>query len=216
MEHNPESELSGKIRSIECQPVLWRKHEVWSAIPDNIRPVKKRSHIYQYAAAVVVFMFAHVYPLDHAPRTVASTSAHNPTMPIAEPLAEKSSTALDSTKTDVDQLTYESTVQQVRTATEQVTVDTPTNKELKDMSPKLSEPMEALTTATAASLEDTIDPPEEIAEVPRIKAIIGVVHRQEREIYTRKRKKKLFHKLDREEPENEAMANHGIVVARLK
>ena len=214
MEHDPESSLSAKIRSVESQPVLWRKHDVWSAVQDNIRTTKRRSYVFQYAAAVIVLMLVLSHPLRHAPNITASTSISDFTVaPTVAPPAEKRSEAVATAKIVVDETRSGSSDHQMEDRIDTQALVSPlenNEEEVASAGPGI---------IARESEPDLIAMDAEFGQLvaaPRIKVIVGVVSPTDDHTEIRKRKKKLFHKLDRLETKDHTPEIHPIVVARLK
>jgi hypothetical protein len=218
MAHDLETELARKIRSVETQPVLWKKHEVWSAIHDQIAPQERRSRVYYYAAALIILMFAHAdslrenlplsVPLPHRDQAVATTI--DP--PVKDQLPDKPSEAIINDRKkpaqvfrrSIDPPNFEPAVASAAvTQLHQVNIE---SKQIMDVLPVQLQP-EIIETSIAA---------EEPLPQTRIRAIVGVVSPTGNEPDVPRARRKLFHKLEPPEMDYEQTRSNSIVIARLK
>lgn len=218
MAHDPENALARKIRSVECQAVLWRKHEVWSAIQDRTARNRKRSRVYYCAAAVIAFMFVQVYSLRESPPTDVPVPSPYQALTTIDHSAENRLTAKRAEKVTKDQDIPDQRLPMKMDhgdAEAPVTVMTINhNKEvnLEDIDvPK----------AVAVESEPDIENRQLLRKAPlpepRIRAIVGVASwHEDNSTALRQQKKNLFRKPEPTETEYDDRTINSIVIARLK
>lgn len=213
-----ETELARIIRSIECQPVLWKKHEVWSAVQERVAPKKKRFRLFRYAAALIAFMCIKVDTLRESPFISVTVPAHDHAItPIIDEseqkvFSEKSAETITKNRKDRHQGLRPKTasVEVVRPAN---AINRKQHDEVNTEDDKAPEgvAMEPIETGhLSAASQDAV------AE-PRIKAIVGVVGWSDgNNTETRKKHRQLFQRPDPPETVYKERTAPSMVIARLK
>lgn len=218
MAHDQETELARIIRSVECQPVLWKKHEVWSAVQERVAPKKKRFRLFRYAAALIAFMCVNMDTFRESPfiSVTAPAQDHAITTIIDESeqkvLSEKSAETITKNRKDRHQRLAPKTatveVERPANAMNRKQHDEVNTEDDKAPESVAMEPIE--TGHLSAASEDAV------AE-PRIKAIVGVVGWPDgSNTDARRQRKKLFQSPEPPEMVYDERPIPSMVIARLK
>lgn len=219
MAHDQETELARIIRSVECKPVLWKKHEVWSAVQERIAPKKKSFRPFRYAAAfLAIIMCVQVDTLRESPliSVMAPAGDHAITTITDESeqmvLSEPSAGTTTKNRKDLHQGLASKTVP--------VEVEKPVTgmnvKRNDDVNGEDNIVPEAVAMKTIET-EQLPAASEDAVVEPRVKAIVGVVGWSDgNNTESRKKHRQLFQKPDTPEMVYNERTAPSMVIARLK
>jgi hypothetical protein len=199
-----ENGLTGKISTLEQQPVLWNKDQVWSKISAKIATGSGHSRHYYYAAAVLTFILVfNAYRLqEDNPNVLNSISEDKP-----ERINSTDLTVIENVQT--------------LTATDAVLMRPGVSQPVQQSHPEppVAEPQYIETESEIAWHEENADPLSGVvvARQAKIEPIIGVYEvTPEREAIAKTKGKKLFHKLDQPVKIDDDAYRNAIIIARIK
>jgi hypothetical protein len=219
MAHDQETELARIIRSVECQPVLWKKHEVWSAVQERVAPKKKRFRLFRYAAALIAFMLVQVYTLKESP--LISVTAPVQDQAITTIIDQSSNKSLADNH-PTENITKDPKIQRrslpPKTAPARIEklVTTMTVEQIDHVHVEDSEVPNPAAIETI-KIDNQSAASEDVIPEPRVKAIVGVIGwSDDNNTEARIRRKKLFQSPEPPEMVYDERPIPSMVIARLK